>query len=137
MMQEIAVEFDTPISGSNPTSRKPDEYWVALNQEIPIGTIGLIIINEEFGILKNMMLKKAFRGKELGVSNRLLHTAIDWCLKNNIKQIYLGTMDQFKAAQIFYKRHGFYEIKENHLPPGFLNNPIDKVFFCLNLGTKK
>jgi len=135
MMQEISSEFDDPIS-LNPTdsiSNDMSAYWVALYNDRVIGTIAIIAVKKKFSILKKMMLKKSFRGREFGVSKILLQTVINWCIDNNIDQIYLGTMNQFKAAQLFYKNNGFQRILENELPNGFMNNPLDTVFFRLKL----
>ena len=131
MLQEISLEFNESIfsESTNLKTLLPGAYWVALNDNKVIGTIGIIKIKNKTGILKKMMLKKSFRGKDYGVSKLLLQTAINWCIENSINQIYLGTMKQFKAAQVFYEKNGFRRISENELPNGFLNNPLDEIFF--------
>lgn len=134
MMEEIAIEFDEPIFSKlkNP-AKLPDAYWVALNDNEIIGTIAVIAIEKEFAILKKMMLKKSFRGKAFGVSEILLKTSINWCNENNFKKIYLGTMNQFKAAQIFYEKNRFIKISKSELPQNFVNNPLDSIFYQLDL----
>ncbi len=131
MMNEIALEFDSEIfpKATNEIPIVPDQYWVALDNGTIIGTIGVLVIDNDVGILKKMMLKKEFRGKEFGVSKKLLETAIGWCKENSISKIYLGTMSQFKAAQSFYTKNGFIQISKSELPNNFLNNPLDNVFF--------
>lgn len=131
MMNEIALEFDEQIFPKTTieTPLVPDKYWVAINNGKVVGTIGLLVIEKKFGVLKKMMLKKEFRGKELGIANSLLQTAIKWTIENKVPKLYLGTMTQFKAAQSFYKKNRFKQISENELPHNFLNNPLDKVFF--------
>jgi hypothetical protein len=47
--------------------------------------------------------------------------------------MYLGTMTQFKAARVFYINHGFTEITRDQLPADFVCNPVDDVFFYLQL----
>ena len=135
MMQEIALEFGEHIF-SKPTKQTPilpDTYWVAIHNKKVIGTVGVLVVNNNVGILKKMMLKREFRGKEFGVSKLLLDTAIKWSQEANISMLYLGTMQQFKAAQIFYERNGFEKTQENKLPSSFLKNPLDTVFYKLNL----
>lgn len=131
MMQEIALEFDEEISSkpTHTTPLVPDAYWVTLMNEQVIGTIGIVMVKNEFAILKRMMLKRSFRGKAFGISQLLLQTVLDWCVQNNVNQIYLGTMHQFKAAQIFYEKNGFQRISETELPSTFLTNPLDAVFY--------
>ncbi|WP_338791789.1 GNAT family N-acetyltransferase [Bernardetia sp. MNP-M8] len=135
MMNEIAVEFEEQIfpKVTVETPSIPDNYWVALYNGKVVGTVGVVVVQNEFGVLKKMMLKKEFRGKEFGLSKLLLETVIEWSEENQISKIYLGTMNQFKAAQTFYKKNGFREILENELPLNFLKNPLDKVFFVKDL----
>ncbi|WP_338813546.1 GNAT family N-acetyltransferase [Bernardetia sp. Wsw4-3y2] len=135
MMNEIAVEFEEQIFPkiTVETPRVPDKYWVVLHNGKVVGAVGVVVVQNEFGVLKKMMLKKEFRGKEFGLSKLLLETVIEWTKENQISKIYLGTMNQFKAAQTFYKKNGFREILENELPLNFLKNPLDKVFFVKDL----
>lgn len=135
LMNEIALEFNKQIfpKPTIETPNIPDNYWVALNNEEIIGTVGVLVVENDFGILKKMMLKKEFRGIKIGGSKALLETVINWCKENRISKLYLGTMNQFKAAQSFYKKNGFKQISENELPNNFLNNPLDKVFFVQEL----
>lgn len=133
MMAEIAGEFETSIFPKSPNITVPECYWVALYSKEVIGTVALITVEAEIAILKKMMLKKAFRGKDFGVSQLLLQTSIDWCNANGFEKIYLGTMNQFKAAQSFYEKNGFVKITPDALPEKFLNNPIDDVFYVLDL----
>jgi len=135
MMYEIALEFNSDIipKATRETPIVPDQYWVAMNAKRVIGTIGILNLKNDVGVLKKMMLKKEYRGKEYGVSKKLLNTAITWCKLNNIFKLYLGTMEQFKAAQSFYKKNGFEQISKNDLPNNFLLNPLDRIFFVLDL----
>jgi len=139
MMNEIAMEFDSKIfpKPTKETPIVPNKYWVALDNGKVIGTVGILVAENNFGVLKKMILKKEFRGKEFGVSKKLLETVIKWCEKNSISKLYLGTMNQFKAAQAFYEKNGFKQISRNELPNNFLNNPLDKVFFVQDLNNPK
>lgn len=135
LMNEISLEFEEQML-SKPTKETPivpDNYWVVLDNEKVIGSVGVILIGNDFGVLKRMMLKKEFRGQELGLSTQLLQTVENCCIANNISKLYLGTMHQFKAAQSFYVRHGFEIIPENRLPASFFKNPLDTVFFVKNI----
>jgi len=135
MMHTIAGEFNEQITG-NPTSKTPivpDKYWVAIHNGVVIGTVGVLVVATDFGVLKKMILQKEFRGKETGISKKLLETVIKWCMENKVSKLYLGTMNQFKAAQSFYIKNGFTQILENELPSNFLQNPLDNVFFVQDL----
>jgi GNAT superfamily N-acetyltransferase len=132
LMRDITEEF--ALKATHPTYKPnlPDGYWVALQTHKVIGTIGINSANG-YAILKRMFLNKEFRGKGKGIAGLLLQTAIEWCREKRINLIYLGTMEQFKAAQKFYERNGFTNISENELPDDFLNNPLDSVFYKMEL----
>ncbi len=139
MMNEIAAEFEEPIISRAKHKKQTtlDSYWIALNATEVVGTVGVIAVENQFAVLKNMMVKKAYRGKIYGVSHILLKTAINWCVKNKLPEVYLGTMHQFKAAQSFYLKNGFDEILEVELPKKFSINPLDKLFFKRDLTSQR
>jgi N-acetylglutamate synthase-like GNAT family acetyltransferase len=130
MIDSIATEFKLPISNSNKSnSLLLDKYWVALHGNELIGTVGILSIEGEFSILKRMFVKKEYRGKKYNIASLLLNEVFDWCNAQGIDTIYLGTMDQFKAAHKFYEKNGFEKINSNELPSSFVINPIDDVFY--------
>lgn len=98
-----------------------------------MGTIGVDKIENNSVVLKRMFVQKSFRGKERGVAELLLQKALTWCKKENIDTIYLGTMNQFKAAHKFYEKNGFWQINKTSLPINFINNPVDDVFYKKNI----
>jgi N-acetylglutamate synthase-like GNAT family acetyltransferase len=104
-------------------------YWVAVANGIVIGTVGIIILNDNCCGLKSMFLAKEFRGDKGEISKRLLQTAINGSIKRGCKKLYLGTMGQFKAAQRFYKKYGFVQITQKELPDDFPANTVDTVFY--------
>lgn len=104
-------------------------YWVALANGIVIGTVGIIILNDNSCGLKSMFLAKEFRGDKGEISKRLLQTAITGAIERGCNSMYLGTMGQFKAAQRFYEKHGFVQITEEELPDDFPANTVDTVFY--------
>lgn len=131
MLSEISTEFETSIfTDDQPIEKiKYDKYWVAQEGQKTIGTVAIVLIENKYAILKNMFVKKDFRGKNFEVSQRLLLTALNWCNSENIPNIYLGTMKQFIAAQRFYEKNGFHKIEKNQLPEKFILNPLDTVFY--------
>jgi len=135
MMKEITSEFDEPFFTKQAIKPPimPDLYWVAIHGEEVAGTVAIVKMKNNFAVLRKMMVKRAYRGKALGVSKLLLGTAIDWCRNNHIPKLYLGTMQQFKVAQAFYKNNGFEQISANELPNSFVKNPVDSVFFVQEL----
>lgn len=130
MMNEIENEFLLPISNGGSSNKvKLDKHWVALYENELVGTIGLLNIDDNSSVLKNMFVKKEFRGKKHKTAELLLTKLIHWLTEQGKSTIYLGTMNQFKAAQKFYEKHKFIRINKNELPENFICNPIDDVFY--------
>jgi len=134
LLDGIQSEFSESIYGRNPpTNPIPVKLWLALHNDVVVGTVGIAALNNNNAALKSMMVQKEFRGADKGVSGMLLDTALKYALSIDVQQIYLGTMTQFKAAQHFYRKHFFTEIGREQLPGDFVCNPVDDVFFRLLL----
>ena len=143
MMSGIEREF--PISITSPQSTRinevyhlPDqEFWVALHGDKIVGTAGLHLFSNNNAILKRMMVDKNYRGSEYKTATLLLEKSIEWAKSRDIRCILLGTMEQFKAAQAFYIKHGFTEIRKEELPSDYSPNPIDSLFYKIDLKKQK
>ena len=136
-MKAIQDEFDeeiysSPVDFASLSGLPGRKYWVALHNDEVVGTVGVIEINEGNAILKSMMVHRDYRGQG-GTAQALLGVATNFAISNGCRKMYLGTMIQFIAAQKFYQKIGFTEIKEDDLPADFISNPVDKVFFVRNL----
>jgi GNAT superfamily N-acetyltransferase len=139
MMDGIAKEYAEPISGPQSVRmlesyRLPGQrYWVALDGERVVGTVGLILLGGQNAVLKRMMTDGAYRGAATGLARKLLATAVEWGGAQGSKTIYLGTMAQFSAAQRFYLKHGCEEVPVQDLPADMPVNPIDVIYYRLSL----
>lgn len=130
MMHEIGSEFLLPISNGRKSNKVVlDGYWVALYENELIGTIGVLSIDKNATVLKNMFVKKEFRGRKYKTAELLLNKLTHWLNEQGKSVIYLGTMNQFKAAQRFYEKNKFIQIDKKELPENFICNPIDDVFY--------
>lgn len=135
LIENISKEFENSIFSSNTSKTKKtlDKYWVATKDDLVIGTIGIIKLRRKNVILKSMFVQKEYRGKDKGVAKLLLQTALNWLKKEKVNKVFLGTMTQFKAAHRFYEKNNFYRIDRSQLPFDFINNPIDDIFYTLDL----
>lgn len=131
-------EFGVPIT----LSQQPDlntipsfyqkrngNFWVALFDNTVVGTIALIDIGSSQVALRKMFVDKNFRGKEYKTAQRLLDTALEWMKQKECKEVFLGTIDLFHAAQKFYRKNGFEEVAKKDLPPNFPAMALDNTFF--------
>lgn len=136
------IEFNVPVT----LEAQPDlldieanyqhgggNFWgVTLGDEL-LGTIALINTGHRACALRKMFVKKEYRGKEYQIAQLLLAELLDFCKKNNINDIYLGTVDLLKAAHRFYEKNGFEEIDVNSLPEYFPRMMADNKFYHLQI----
>ena len=104
-------------------------FWVAKAGEEVVGTIALIDFGENIGTIRKMFVKKEFRGKEHGIAQRLMDILEASSRENNIKKLYLGTIERLQAAIRFYERNGFTLIEKQNLPSVFPIMAVDTHFF--------
>lgn len=108
-------------------------FWIAIDSNQVIGTIALIDIGGSQGVLRKMFVLPEYRGKIIGVGQKLLETLIHWSQQQGLHQIYLGTTENYKAAHRFYEKNSFLEIEKVNLPPQFPVMEVDTKFYCLKL----
>ncbi|WP_317898480.1 GNAT family N-acetyltransferase [Aurantibacillus circumpalustris] len=139
MMLGIEKEFPIPITSPQSTrisevyQLTDQKFWVALFDRKVVGTVGLQLYSNGNAVVKRMMVDKEFRGSSHSTATLLLNKSVEWGRGQGVKQIFLGTMDQFIAAQKFYLKKGFIEIKISDLPSDYSSNPIDSLYYRIDL----
>jgi N-acetylglutamate synthase-like GNAT family acetyltransferase len=108
------------------------QFWLALDQDEVVGSIGLLDIGAGEGALRKMFVAATHRGSAHGVAAQLLRTLLNHARKNGLKTIYLGTTEKFLAAHRFYEKSGFELIEPNSLPATFPRMAVDKRFYRLD-----
>ncbi len=108
-------------------------FWIADIGGCVAGTIALIDIGNNQGVIRKMFVKNEFRGKEFGVSSALLVELLVWANGHHIKEIFLGTIDKFIGAHKFYEKNGFNLIQKNDLPTNFPMMEVDHRFYGISL----
>ncbi|AKF11256.1 GNAT family N-acetyltransferase [Sandaracinus amylolyticus] len=133
-------EFSVPITAEEQPDlldpvrffrRGAGDFWVALERDRVIGTVGLLDV-EGLGVLRKMFVAKEHRGS--GLAARLLEVAIERAVEERLESIVLGTVDVLKGAHRFYEKHGFTRIDERDLPARFPRVAVDTVFYERRLG---
>lgn len=138
MLNGIATEF--PENIFSPAYKKIVDlyafadryYWVAMAGDIVVGTVGIIIV-DGYAVLKAMFLDRSHRGGHQKAAQRLLQKAVQQAVQCSADAIWLGTMEQFKAAQRFYEKNGFVRVEAGLLPMDYPGNDMDTVFYKLGL----
>jgi GNAT superfamily N-acetyltransferase len=138
ILQIQHAEFGIPIT----LAQQPDlndipgfyqvnngNFWIARTGGKIIGTISLLDTGNRQGALRKMFVDKDHRGAAWGVGQKLLDTLIDWARDKEFTAIFLGTTEKFVAAQKFYEKNGFTEIKKEELPKDFPVMEVDVKFY--------
>jgi len=109
-------------------------FWGAISAKDGelIGTIALIHVGHNTGVIRKMFVKKEYRGRELGIAQQLFQTLIDYSQTKGITELYLGTVEKLKAACRFYERNAFKRINAEDLPGYFLRMQVDDTFYHLS-----
>jgi len=134
-------EFNVPITAKD----QPDlfvidefygkdggQFWLAVSGEQVVGSIALIRIGNNAGVIRKMFVQKEFRGKAFGIAQRLFDTLLAYSVQNRIDDLYLGTIGRLHAALRFYERNGFKVIQKDSLPRDFPVMQVDNIFFKLS-----
>ena len=134
MMNRINSEFPIPVfSAANVKISQVFDwanrrYLVALAAQQVVGTVGIVVFPAHC-VLKAMFVDSRFRGPAYGVAAQLMQTITAIGSGLGCTTMYLGTMQQFAAAQRFYEKSGFIRIGESELPAGFPGSELDTVFY--------
>lgn len=134
MMYDIMVEeYGFADFGKEILMATNEEYltgnnklWLAKENEVIVGTMGILKINEERALLKKVYVKREHRGS--GISQQLLDLCLEYALQQNYQFIHLGTYHRLERAKNFYLKNGF-EMYESE----YGNTQGDEISFCLNL----
>ena len=110
-------------------------FWTAIDidRKKVIGTIAAIDVGSSQLALRKMFVDASYRGREIGIGKQLLSSLLIWARERAVKNIYLGTIENFKAAHKFYEKSGFYEINQSDLPATFPLMQGDTRFYKLSL----
>lgn len=109
-------------------------FWLAINdQDTVVGTIGLLVENNQYGVLKKFFVHQDYRGTAAGVSYRLFATLIATANQRNLQHILLDTPAACHRAHHFYRKHGFTEIPRAAVPVRYDFPDRESIFFVKDL----
>lgn len=113
--------------------RDNGQFWVALDEGKVVGTISLLDIGNMQLALRKMFVEKSYRGQPHKVAEQLLDVALMHAQTRGIREIFLGTTPEFKAAHRFYEKNGFTSIDKEQLPEMFPLVHVDRHFYMYSL----
>lgn len=138
------IEFGVPITREEQADlidvqgvfqKGKGNFWVAIRDGQVVGTIGVVDIGSGQVALKKMFVHRDYRGKQHGISAALMNGAKEWCRRQSVTQIFLGTTAQMSAAHKFYERNGFVPVDVLQLPAAFPLVHVDSKFYRCDLNS--
>ena len=108
--------------------RGKSNFWIAVDNNIVVGTIALSDYGEDGGYLERFYVAKELRRQGLG--SKLFSTLLEFAKNNGYKEIFLSTQEDRTAAKSFYIKNGFKRIE--FLPKDF-SHAGDEIFYKLEL----
>jgi len=100
-------------------------FWVMLQGDAVVGTVGIRQLDGNTCELKRMDLARELRGQ--GHGRRLLQTAVKFAREVGYRRIVLNTAEGMSAARWLYSRFGFKEIAP------YNDNPRAACYMALDL----
>lgn len=109
-------------------------FWLAINdQDMVVGTIGLMVENSQYGVLKKFFVHQDYRGTAAGVSHNLFTTLIATATQKRLQHILLDTPAACHRAHHFYRKNGFTEIARAAVPLTYDYPDRNSLFFVCDL----
>ncbi len=106
-------------------------FWVALSNNSVIGTIGLMMAENECAILKKFFVDKRYRSQ--GIGYKLYIELLKFAYSNNVKHIILDTPSVAKKSHIFYERAGFKKVQKDEVPINYIYPDRNSILYMLDL----
>ena len=106
-------------------------FWVAVDNEEVIGTIGLVIKENHCGVLKKFFVRADWRSKKTGLA--LYKILLEYAKSRNLESLILDTPSVAKAAHRFYERAGFHRVTADQLPVHYEYPDRDSDLYMLTL----
>lgn len=105
------------------------DFWVALSGDEVVGTIALLDIGNSQGALRKMFVSATHRGKAHAVAVQLLQGLVQSATSARMRDLYLGTTEEFVAAHHFYEKNRFARIEAESLPEAFPRMTLDTRYY--------
>lgn len=107
------------------------EFWIALEDSKVIGTIGLMVKENNCAVLKKFFVDSNYRSKKVGL--KLYMELLQFAQRAGIKHIILDTPSVAHTSHRFYERAGFYRILKSELPISYTYPDRDSILYQLDL----
>lgn len=111
--------------------QKGGEFWVALSDGKVIGTIGLLLREQSWAIMKKFFVKREFRSQKIGLA--LYQELLQFAKAAGVLHIILDTPSVAHASHRFYEKSGFRRIDKSELPVPYSYPDRKSILYMLEL----
>ena len=94
-LAQFAVNYDV----------QKEHLWVAEDGATPVGSIAIVKSEEAIAQLRWFLVEPRAGG--IGLGNKLLHEAVEFCKRRNYQKIILWTLSNLYTARHLYEKFGF------------------------------
>lgn len=106
-------------------------FWLAVENDRVIGTIGLIMRENSCAILKKFFVAAEYRGRGIGL--KLYLRLLGFAKDNSVRHIILDTPSVAKTSHRFYESAGFYKTERVRLPIDYTYPDRESLLYILDL----
>lgn len=106
------------------------EFWLALSDGKVIGTIGLMLKENNCAIMKKFFVKKEFRSQKVGLA--LYQKLLNFATNTGVEHIILDTPSVAHTSHKFYEKAGFKRIEKADLPIPYTYPDRDSLLYILD-----
>jgi len=110
-LADLATTYQLPLG----------RLYIAFDDEIPVGCVGLKPLNSQSGEVKRLYVKPSYRKQH--IANLLMTKLLEEAKLIGYQQLYLDTLASLTQAVALYQKFGFKEI------PPYYDNPLDHVIY--------
>ena len=112
---------------------KGGNFWVAKDQGMVVGCIGLQMYDNGIAILKKFFVNEHYRSNPHHLGGKLYGTLLEYAKSHGVETIILDTPKNTDRAHKFYEKAEFKKIKEEELPIKYNPPYEDSDYFLLSL----
>jgi RimJ/RimL family protein N-acetyltransferase len=98
-----------------------------------VGTIGLLRLSDDLGVMKKFFVAAPYRGSAHGVARALYAGFLDFAQQERMREIVLDTPSAATRSHAFYRAAGFRQIDRADIPMQYDFPERDTLFFSLSL----
>lgn len=108
-------------------------FWVAKDGGAVVGTIGLMIFDGGYAVLKKFFTYEPYRSAPHHLGRKLYQVLLDYAEPHGVRQLILDTPKNTDRAHKFYQKAGFVQIGKEQLPIAYDYPYEDSDFFLLKI----